>query len=255
MGLPPGYRFWKTPQPIHHFSDVPEQFTDNHYAKQWRNKDPRKYKVRNMIRKSRKFPNVVEMTLETELYSCITMFDFDDLPFAQSHLWRVSRFTNTCYAITEVWDPILKKNITGKFHKMLTKYDITDHINRNGLDNRKSNLRSTNSQQNNANSTCPNSKREGKFPGVSKTKHHGKDVWQTSIMVNCKNVGFKRFYIDRLGERNALRMACKHRKWLCEKYGNGNDYPIISDSDSEPDDDSQSRTQLDIRMFLRNSLT
>jgi hypothetical protein len=46
------------------------------------------------------------------------------------------------------------------------------------------------------------------------------------------------------GEKQAFRLAC--RKWLCETYGNGNDYPMISDSESE----SGRTEQKDIRCFM-----
>jgi hypothetical protein len=58
-------------------------------------------------------------------------------------------------------------------------------------------------------------------------------------MVNGKHVGQKDYRIDKFGEKQAFRLACKHRKWLCEKYGNGNDYPVISDSETS-DDESMS---------------
>lgn len=56
-----------------------------------------------------------------------------------------------------------------------------DHINGNGLDNRKENLRIVTTRQNQQNQ---HTKKSSNFPGVSKTSNHKK--WRTFIVLNGK---------------------------------------------------------------------
>ena len=67
------------------------------------------------------------------------------------------------------------------------KGDICDHINGNGLDNRRSNLRIVSERQNTQNRHIQMS---SSFPGVSWNKYHNK--WQTSIRIGNtrKHLGY-----------------------------------------------------------------
>jgi hypothetical protein len=79
------------------------------------------------------------------------------------------------------------KQATLGMHTLLTGYPMTDHENRNGLDNRRSNLRSATVLQNLAN--IPKSKRPGltsQYKGVRRT--HLSPNWEAGIRVNGKPV-------------------------------------------------------------------
>lgn len=75
------------------------------------------------------------------------------------------------------------KKTTQKLHKFLTGYKQTDHINGNGLDNRRVNLRESTSLQNGANKRKSKSG-TSKYKGVCWYKPSAK--WTAQIMVNGK---------------------------------------------------------------------
>ena len=78
-------------------------------------------------------------------------------------------------------------------HRVINKTPkllLTDHINRNGLDNRKSNLRSVNYKQNAFNTGLPKNNTSG-VRGVVWDKNNCK--WQAQIMVDQRNKFLGRF--------------------------------------------------------------
>ncbi len=64
----------------------------------------------------------------------------------------------------------------------LVRHEFTDHINLNGLDNRRSNLRVATNQQNQRNKRTAPIGKSSRFKGVTWHKHTGK--WQARISVN-----------------------------------------------------------------------
>lgn len=78
------------------------------------------------------------------------------------------------------------KNSTIFFHKLITNYKVTDHINHNGLDNRKQNLRKSNSTLNARNSRKTLNKKSSKYKGVSWKKD--KNKWASYIRLNRKYI-------------------------------------------------------------------
>lgn len=70
-------------------------------------------------------------------------------------------------------------------HKVLTGWPQTDHINGNGLDNRRCNLRPATHQQNAGNRRIPSNNTSG-YKGVYRTRSTGK--WFARIVVNDENV-------------------------------------------------------------------
>lgn len=82
----------------------------------------------------------------------VIIFDESDLPLLQEHTWSIGKGKETYYARTHV-------RINGKqkfiaMHRLLMGFpnQPIDHKNRNGLDNRRSNLRPATNAQNQANS-------------------------------------------------------------------------------------------------------
>lgn len=63
---------------------------------------------------------------------------------------------------------------------------LTDHINHDTLDNRRSNLRVCDQSQNNANSRMLRSNTKGQFKGVS--KHPASERWYAQISVNKNHI-------------------------------------------------------------------
>lgn len=66
-------------------------------------------------------------------------------------------------------------------HSVLTGWPLVDHVNGNGLDNRRSNLRPATVQQNNRNAARPSHNTSG-FKGVSLYRRTGR--WRASITVD-----------------------------------------------------------------------
>jgi len=93
------------------------------------------------------------------------LIDDEDYPILSRFRWTAAKQYKTTYALTTIF--ILNKRTMVAMHRLITglRKSQIDHINRNGLDNRKANLRYCTHSQNVA-----NSKREGRFAvrGVNK---------------------------------------------------------------------------------------
>lgn len=101
----------------------------------------------------------------------IIIVDVADLPLISKYKWSAKKchHAKTHYAVASKWNPKIKKLKGVSMHRLIL--DITDpkihvdHINRNGLDNRKSNLRLATSFENQANSTARRTNKLG-YKGV-----------------------------------------------------------------------------------------
>lgn len=93
--------------------------------------------------------------------------------------WHASRNRNSIYAQRKVTTPTGRR--TEKMHTFLTGYAVTDHINGDGLDNRRANLRPTSPSRNRANAELGAANTSG-FKGVS--WHRRARKWRATIRVN-----------------------------------------------------------------------
>jgi hypothetical protein len=127
------------------------------------------------------------MTAEIELTrGYIAIVDDEDADLAQFN-WSVNIARHTCYA--RRWENsktraslILHRVIVGRMlGRNLVKGEEVDHINHNGLDNRRSNLRLANSLENHRNVRISKSNTSG-AKGV--TWHKGTQKWNAKIRVN-----------------------------------------------------------------------
>lgn len=114
----------------------------------------------------------------------VVLIDEDDYFLVMQHRWnawekiRDGETVNGPYAKTTVYRDRRHADIF--MHKLLTGYPMTDHINGDGLDNRRSNLRSTTTARNNHNQRPK--KHSSRFKGVG-----GSDGrWRAAIKVNGK---------------------------------------------------------------------
>lgn len=123
------------------------------------------------------------------------LIDKVDIEEVSKIKWYVSAFPNLFYVRSNIYEdrPEGKKHISIKLHRFLmkpTSSDIhIDHINGNGLDNRRSNLRLVNRSQNLRNRR-KNKLATSRYKGVTKIK--GTELWLMQIMINGKNTT-KRF--------------------------------------------------------------
>ena len=81
----------------------------------------------------------------------VAVIDRDDVPVIEGYTWHAYRCRNTFYAATHVRAPTLRGDSTLAMHTRLTGFAQVDHIDHDGLNNRRSNLRSVTNRQNGQN--------------------------------------------------------------------------------------------------------
>jgi len=135
--------------------------------------------------------------------------DTDDYWPLSKHKWYAAKMGKTFYAARVV----RKKD--GKQHQIFMHRQIlkfphdmfVDHINRNGLDNRKANLRPATAAQNVRNRTKSNSRSfSSKYKGV--TWHRERKLWQAQIRFNSKPI-FLGSFGDEVHAAKAYDLAAK----------------------------------------------
>lgn len=120
------------------------------------------------------------------LYAKVDDEDFERLNKYKWCAARNSSKSNIYYAITAVKKDGKYKNV--KMHRLLLnppEGDVCDHINGDGLDNRKINLRSASNQQNAANRKQLGNNNTSGFKGVFWEKGR---YWAARIQVKGKNI-------------------------------------------------------------------
>jgi len=115
--------------------------------------------------------------------------DPDDYFKLNRYKWYANRDRNTFYALRKFTQKDGKRRNCYMHREVIKVPDkmFVDHINRNGLDNRKANLRPATVSQN-ARNCAKNKSRTfcSKFKGV--TWHRGKKYWQAQIVLNQKYI-------------------------------------------------------------------
>jgi hypothetical protein len=135
------------------------------------------------------------------------IFDFEDLELIKNYTWHLNKgYPQTCIKIND-------KTTTKRLHQFLinTKSgEVVDHINGDTLDNRRSNLRIANYQQNAANSRKQNKRiHSSNFKGVTFAKRDNK--WLGRITFNGIT---KRKYFD-----TEIEAAKFYNKYALEYFG------------------------------------
>ena len=114
--------------------------------------------------------------------------DPEDYERLAKHKWQASRFPRSYYATRCVsFGNGRQKNI--QMHRQIIKIEggfCCDHINHNGLDNRKVNLRQASRAQNCWNKRKQRGNHSSGFKGVSWFKRENK--WQARIQVNGRKI-------------------------------------------------------------------
>lgn len=140
----------------------------------------------------------------------------EDSYLLENHIWGLIRGRNTYYAATHIrqTDGSYK---TIKLHTIIMKNDLSinpgyyvDHINGNGLDNRRGNLRVVTPAVNNRNTKTFDTNSSG-VSGVKFDDHTGYGNWVAQISENGvrRNKGFA---VNKYGYNEAKEMAIKQRK-------------------------------------------
>jgi hypothetical protein len=142
---------------------------------------------------------------------CVLIDDEDHIYF-KSHQWHIHKCKTNLYL--RGYKKGNRKNGLIYYHRMITnapKNMDVDHINGNGLDNTKDNLRICNRSQNNANRKAVQSK-SSNFKGVHFEKHSKK--WRAEITKDGVRYTLGRF----LNQNDALNAYMKKSKELFGEY-------------------------------------
>ena len=151
-------------------------------------------------------------TIKVGIHGHVAQVDDADILLLGSFTWSLLKVKHLCYAVH------LKRVMVGTkasttailMHRFLTKapsgMDV-DHINGDGLDNRRCNLRVCSRAENLRNARVGQRNTSG-YKGVS--WHSTKQVWRATIMVNYKTI--------RLGEFKNLQDAVAARKEAERKH-------------------------------------
>lgn len=113
----------------------------------------------------------MEIPLKSKKYgSKVCFIDESDFDKIKSFKWCIVPNRGTFYAMSRKIIGV-KKYKTIRMHQLIIDGNPIDHINGNGLDNRKNNLRKATNQENNFN-TPPTKRNKTGFKGVYKTPYN-----------------------------------------------------------------------------------
>ena len=151
--------------------------------------------------------DVVFIRIKVEIV-CVDVEDFDQI---KGYRWYLD---SDGYVIGYVEGKMVK------LHRFITKCPrnkVVDHINRNKLDNRKSNLRICDINDNNKNHPKHSCNKSG-YKNIYKVKN--KELWKVSIRANGRDY-FKYFKLNELEQ--AIEWRDKTLKCVHGEYANLND--------------------------------
>jgi len=125
--------------------------------------------------------------------------DPDDYVWLSKYKWYVVKKGNTFYANRGQWSKTQKRRLTITMHRLIIDVPddmFVDHINHNGLDNRKANLRLATPADNARYARYPKINTSSRYRGVCYNKQTRK--WRTTILVNRKrkHLGYFKHEID-----------------------------------------------------------
>jgi hypothetical protein len=119
------------------------------------------------------------------------VIDAADVPLVSGYNWCALEREHTVYAVRTVKNAIVK-NAMVRMHRTILSAPTgvqVDHVDCNGLNNRRANLRLATPAQNSCNRRRSRANRSG-YKGVS--FHSGKNKWQSAIRINGikKHLGY-----------------------------------------------------------------
>lgn len=124
----------------------------------------------------------IRIPLSRGLFALVDEADFETV---NQHKWFASKGSRTFYAARNV--VLDGRRTVVRMHQVLLgmpkDVDI-DHVNGDGLDNRRANLRTTSRSQNNFNQHRKQRGCSSKYRGVTWSRYHGK--WQAQIKAHGK---------------------------------------------------------------------
>jgi hypothetical protein len=137
----------------------------------------------------------VELKINSPKYGeKIVLIDDEDYERANLYTWHLGYDfkTNNFYVLSQE-KGIIKKQKTIRLHRFIMNCPnnkIIDHINRNGLDNRKQNLRICTASENRMNSIKPSHGKTSKYKGVGFYPNLNKYSCRIRINYKLKHIGY-----------------------------------------------------------------
>lgn len=127
------------------------------------------------------------------------LVDDEDFELLSAVDWLVGRVRNTFYAHRNVRRPdgkwvvefMHRVILTRKLGRAVTDGMHTDHVNGDGLDNRRENLREATDGQNQRNCRRHKANPSSQYLGISRDKVNNK--WQAHVMVDYKSIRLGRY--------------------------------------------------------------
>lgn len=116
------------------------------------------------------------------------LVDDEDFEELNKFKWHYAQYGRSGYAKRMIWNKETKKSKIVRMHHFILPLKeglMVDHINRNGIDNRKCNLRLVTKAQNMMNKFAPKNNKSG-FKGVSWLARNRK--WRAYINFNYKQI-------------------------------------------------------------------
>jgi hypothetical protein len=117
--------------------------------------------------------------------------DDSDRHLVESSTWYANKIGNTWYAYRRV------SGVNQLMHRVLTGFPLTDHINGDGLDNRRANLRAATKAQNGRN--MRKTRGTSRYKGVSWSKE--RSLWQADISTGHRRISLGRFSDEEVAGR------------------------------------------------------
>lgn len=142
--------------------------------------------IRSTTESSEVYLFVAAVPLASKKYpGYVAIIDIEDVEIVAPYRWQVAHNGNTRYATTQV------DGKTIYMHRLITGADrgvSVDHVNHDGLDNRKANLRLCSHQNNLRNRVLARDNSTG-YVGVEKTRHgrYRAQVWDKGKRVHSSN--------------------------------------------------------------------
>ena len=138
------------------------------------------------------------------------MIDAADIPIIEPYRWTAIQSSNTWYAKTRIGGRTvyMHRLIVFGDHESETKMKV-DHINRNGLDNRRLNLRPVTNSQNTMNSVGRVKRRRSAYKGVS-FRPNSVRPWRAQIEVGGKQLHLGYFTLEVLAALSYDAAAIQH---------------------------------------------
>lgn len=150
------------------------------------------------------------------------IIDADDLGILKLHVFCVQKDKNTFYADTRINTKSGRKTVS--FHRILCKkvFDmaddlVVDHLNHDGLDNRRINLVPKTMSGNQRNRQINKNNTTGVL-GVTIEYNRGVKQYRAYIHENEKQMA-KTFSVKKYGDEKAFAIACAWRKSQAERLG------------------------------------